>query len=271
MRAEAPLWYIARDGLQHGPVSHEQMRVAIIQGALLPTDLIWHAGLPRWEPAHALLGIGGRTEAPPPLPPTVHTPPVAPAPTAAEPSQTAHRPAGAPAVTAGTTTGIIAIVFGVLGLIPPVGIGLALIGLTLGWFARHRASKVGNRTGVKLGTVAMALSAATFVIVTAVLVILGSRLGVLSLPSLPFSSDKRLAAYHGTYQCAGRRYEIASTGIKVDDRNVGKYSLHRDSKPAWASESVDVSYATGSFALRRNLVGTVFVDDDACMLVAKPK
>ena len=270
MPAQAPVWYIVRDGLQHGPVSHEQMRAAIIQGALLPTDLIWHAGLPKWESAHAVLGVKGQGPPPPaaPMPPGLPPPSVPPLakPVAAQPA-----PAGAPAATAGTTTGIVAIIFGVLGLIPPVGVGLALIGLILGLVARRRSDRAGNKAGVKLGTIAMVLSGTTFAIVTAVLVFLGSKLGAFSLPNLPFLSDTRLARYHGTYQCAGRRFEIGTFGVKIDGKTIGRYSTKPGNKPAWASEQISVSYGVGSFDLRRNLVGTVFVDDDACMRIAKPK
>ncbi|HRY07885.1 MAG TPA: GYF domain-containing protein [Hyphomicrobiaceae bacterium] len=45
------LWYIARDGQQHGPISETEMRLFVDNGHLRPTDLLWQPGFADWRPA----------------------------------------------------------------------------------------------------------------------------------------------------------------------------------------------------------------------------
>lgn len=45
------LWYIARDGQQHGPISDTEMRLFVENGHLKPTDLLWQPGFTDWRPA----------------------------------------------------------------------------------------------------------------------------------------------------------------------------------------------------------------------------
>lgn len=44
-------WHYARDGKQFAPVTEESLRSLIEAGDLLKTDLVWHAGMSRWETA----------------------------------------------------------------------------------------------------------------------------------------------------------------------------------------------------------------------------
>lgn len=45
------LWYIARDGQQHGPISQTEMQMFVENGHLKPTDLLWRPGFADWQPA----------------------------------------------------------------------------------------------------------------------------------------------------------------------------------------------------------------------------
>ena len=67
---EETLWYIARDGQQHGPISETEMRLFVDNGHLKPTDLLWRPGFADWRAASEVF----------PLPAPVS--PVAPTPTA---------------------------------------------------------------------------------------------------------------------------------------------------------------------------------------------
>lgn len=44
-------WHYARDGNRFAPVSEESLRSLIEAGDLLKTDLVWHAGMSKWETA----------------------------------------------------------------------------------------------------------------------------------------------------------------------------------------------------------------------------
>ncbi len=48
---EETLWYIARDGQQHGPISETEMRLFVDNGHLKPTDLLWRPGFADWRAA----------------------------------------------------------------------------------------------------------------------------------------------------------------------------------------------------------------------------
>ena len=42
------LWYIARDGKEHGPISQTEFAEFLKRGHLLPSDYVWHEGLDDW-------------------------------------------------------------------------------------------------------------------------------------------------------------------------------------------------------------------------------
>jgi hypothetical protein len=64
------------EGLQHGPVSWEGLLAAAASGRVRPADMIWHDGLPAWQPAATIPGLfaqppgspGGHPAAGPHLP-----------------------------------------------------------------------------------------------------------------------------------------------------------------------------------------------------------
>ena len=82
---EDNVWYLARDGKQHGPLSHVEMTKLVELGHLRPTDLVWRPGFSDWRPAPTVFDMS------PPAPP-------APQPVAAEPLAPQPQPAPAPAV-----------------------------------------------------------------------------------------------------------------------------------------------------------------------------
>jgi hypothetical protein len=64
-------WFYGYDGERFGPVPLESLRQMIAAGQLLPTDLVWHDGLPGWQPASSVPALGFRASGPsepPPLP-----------------------------------------------------------------------------------------------------------------------------------------------------------------------------------------------------------
>jgi hypothetical protein len=50
-------WYFAREGQQHGPVPLAQLQNLAAAGQLLPTDLVWHEGMPSWSQAQWTRGL----------------------------------------------------------------------------------------------------------------------------------------------------------------------------------------------------------------------
>ena len=50
-------WYYASSGVQNGPVSEEELRSLAASGRLLPTDLVWSAGMSGWQPAASVPGL----------------------------------------------------------------------------------------------------------------------------------------------------------------------------------------------------------------------
>ncbi len=48
--------YIKRDDGQFGPFSPEQIEECLASGALIETDIAWHAALPDWVPVTEVLG-----------------------------------------------------------------------------------------------------------------------------------------------------------------------------------------------------------------------
>jgi len=45
------VWYIAREGKQHGPLSEMEMNKLVELGHLKPSDLVWRPGFPEWRAA----------------------------------------------------------------------------------------------------------------------------------------------------------------------------------------------------------------------------
>lgn len=54
---EDNLWYLARDGRQHGPLSHLEMTKLVELGHLRATDLVWRPGFADWRPAPSVFDL----------------------------------------------------------------------------------------------------------------------------------------------------------------------------------------------------------------------
>ena len=80
---EENVWYLARDGKQHGPLTHLEMTKLVELGHLRTADLVWRPGFDNWRPAPTVFDFA---PAPPPPQPAVTTPQ----------ASTAMRPASAP-------------------------------------------------------------------------------------------------------------------------------------------------------------------------------
>lgn len=67
-------WYYLKGREQFGPVRSRDLRQIADNGQVLPTDLVWREGLPRWVNASQLKGLFHTTTTkpekfdPPPLP-----------------------------------------------------------------------------------------------------------------------------------------------------------------------------------------------------------
>lgn len=64
------VWYIAREGEQHGPLSDAEMQLFVMNGHLKPTDLVWNPEMTDWQTAASVF--------PPPAPPAPPPPPATP-------------------------------------------------------------------------------------------------------------------------------------------------------------------------------------------------
>ncbi len=60
-------WFYAKDNKRHGPVTEAQLRELVDSGQLLPTDLVWKAGMQNWAQASTVDGLFQQSS-PPPLP-----------------------------------------------------------------------------------------------------------------------------------------------------------------------------------------------------------
>ena len=60
-------WYYALEGQQRGPVSEAELTRLAGEGVIAPSTLVWHAGLPDWQPWSTLGGV--RASAVYPVPP----------------------------------------------------------------------------------------------------------------------------------------------------------------------------------------------------------
>ncbi len=65
-------WHIARDGTQLGTFNDQQIREALANGTILPTDLAWKEGMGDWEPVSA--AVKADTPSGPPALPTASAP-----------------------------------------------------------------------------------------------------------------------------------------------------------------------------------------------------
>jgi TM2 domain-containing membrane protein YozV len=63
-------WYYALGGVQHGPVSWEELRSVADAGQLGPDDLVWKKGMNGWVPASIVPNLISAGNAPPPFPPS---------------------------------------------------------------------------------------------------------------------------------------------------------------------------------------------------------
>ncbi len=79
------IWYIARDGQQHGPLTDAEMRLFVDSGHLKQTDLVWNPSMTDWKSAAEIF--------PPPAPPAPPTPPAPPAPPESKTASPAPGPA----------------------------------------------------------------------------------------------------------------------------------------------------------------------------------
>ena len=71
--AAAPSWHYARAGQQHGPVDDATFRAMAARSEILPTDLVWRAGMAQWAAASTIDGLfplrmPGVGAEPPPIP-----------------------------------------------------------------------------------------------------------------------------------------------------------------------------------------------------------
>jgi GYF domain 2 len=87
------VWYIAREGQQHGPLTDTEMRLFVKGGHLKPTDLVWNPEMTDWQSAATVF---------PPPPAAPPTPPPPPPPKAAAPEP--RKAAGGPHVGARAAT-----------------------------------------------------------------------------------------------------------------------------------------------------------------------
>jgi hypothetical protein len=62
---EENLWYLARDGRQHGPLSHLEMTKLVELGHLRATDLVWRPGFADWRPAPSVFELTPAPSVPP--------------------------------------------------------------------------------------------------------------------------------------------------------------------------------------------------------------
>ena len=63
------VWYLARDGKQHGPLSDVEMTKLVELGHLRETDLVWRPGFSDWRPAPSVFDSLSPPAPKPPPPP----------------------------------------------------------------------------------------------------------------------------------------------------------------------------------------------------------
>ncbi len=56
------VWFVARDGQEHGPINEAEFAEFLRGGHLRPSDYIWYDGLDDWLLGHELLSLGQRAD-----------------------------------------------------------------------------------------------------------------------------------------------------------------------------------------------------------------
>ena len=69
-------WHYSKDGQRHGPVSAAELKALARAGKLVPTDMVWKAGMAEWRVASGVKGLfpAPTSDSPPPAPPASHEP-----------------------------------------------------------------------------------------------------------------------------------------------------------------------------------------------------
>lgn len=57
MTGQNPKWYVAKNKQRVGPFGFSQLRALAVRGGLLPSDMVWQEGAPRWVRASSLPGL----------------------------------------------------------------------------------------------------------------------------------------------------------------------------------------------------------------------
>lgn len=64
-------WFYAHAGQQRGPMEDSAFRAMAARGEVLPSDLVWKAGMAQWAPASTVAGLVPATTESRPLPPPI--------------------------------------------------------------------------------------------------------------------------------------------------------------------------------------------------------
>lgn len=56
-------WYFARDGVQNGPYSLDEMRMMVAAGQVGPDDMVWADGMPQWSTVASAPALAGSVPA----------------------------------------------------------------------------------------------------------------------------------------------------------------------------------------------------------------
>lgn len=67
--SQAPVWYVARNGQQQGPLPEAELLRRHAAGEIAPTDLVWCAGWPNWRSAADVFAAPAAAPAPAPMAP----------------------------------------------------------------------------------------------------------------------------------------------------------------------------------------------------------
>lgn len=60
------VWYVAREGQEHGPINEVEFAEFLRRGHLRPSDYVWYDGLDEWLLGKDLLSQAGHRAGPPP-------------------------------------------------------------------------------------------------------------------------------------------------------------------------------------------------------------
>lgn len=70
------VYYLAIGGHQDGPYTQTDIQRRLGEGSITPDTLVWHHGLTSWVALSSIEAFGGSRTAPPPVPPSIVTPPI---------------------------------------------------------------------------------------------------------------------------------------------------------------------------------------------------